>query len=107
VLTSSYFRHHFLLAIRCKKLHGIVFQKTKQNKTRQSFQTTDFTSKQCSSRTSTSTKLNAKAYDFNFLMQPHQQEMIARTSTIKNDTISLQDSYQITDGLSHVEEKEF
>ncbi|CAF0748702.1 unnamed protein product [Adineta steineri] len=25
VLSSSYFRHHFLLAIRCKKLHSILF----------------------------------------------------------------------------------
>ncbi len=106
VLTSSYFRHHFLLAIRCKKLHGIVFQKTKENKTRQSCQTTDFTSKQWSSHTSASSKLMAKACDFNFLMQPHQQEMTARTSTIINDTIPLQDSYQISDGLSHVGEKE-
>jgi hypothetical protein len=29
VLSSSYFRHHFLIAIRCKRLHDIVFNTTK------------------------------------------------------------------------------
>ena len=27
VLSSSYFRHHFLLAIRCKKLHNLLFKR--------------------------------------------------------------------------------
>jgi hypothetical protein len=55
VLTSSYFRHHFLLAIRCKKLHDIVF-KTTQQQTRQSDQATDFVSRYRMSRLSSSAK---------------------------------------------------
>lgn len=43
VLTSSYFRHHFLLAIRCKKLHNIVFKGTRR--TRSSCPTADLLSK--------------------------------------------------------------
>jgi hypothetical protein len=102
VLTSSYFRHHFLLAIRCKKLHGLFFKNPKEKKTYQSFQTTDFISKQPPSHISASSKLMTKTYDFNFLIQPHQQEMTTYISTIINDTIPLQENHQISDELSHV-----
>ncbi len=64
VLTSSYFRHHFLLAIRCKKLHGIIFKST-QFGGRQSDQTTEFVSKYRTSRLSSIPKINVKHGDFN------------------------------------------
>ncbi len=63
VLTSSYFRHHFLLAIRCKKLHDILFKPTQTPG--QSCQITDFTSKCRTSRLSSTPKLLIKNADFN------------------------------------------
>ncbi|CAF0852864.1 unnamed protein product [Adineta steineri] len=103
VLTSSYFRHHFLLAIRCKKLHGFFYQKNKGNKAQQSFQTTDYISKHRTSHLSGSSKILTKTYDFNFLIQPHQSEMTTFVSTAINDTItSHENNHQISEGLSHV-----
>jgi hypothetical protein len=92
VLTSSYFRHHFFLAIRCKKFYELFFQRKKQRK--QSFQTTDLTLKHRSSPISTSTKIIPKPYDFNFLFQPHyQQEITTHVSTVVNDPTSVGLSY--------------
>jgi len=98
VLTSSYFRHHFFLAIRCKKFYEIFFQRRKKQQRKQSFQTTDFTLKHRSSPISTSTKIIPKTYDFNFLVQPHHQQqqqqqqsqdITTHISTVVNDPISV------------------
>jgi hypothetical protein len=93
VLTSSYFRHHFILAIRCKKFYQIIFHQNRLERriTLPSFQTTDLTSKQRSSRLSTMTK----TYDFNFLFQPHYQ---LQELTVINDPISIHENGQ----TSHV-----
>lgn len=83
VLTSSYFRHHFLLAIRCKKFHGLFFHKKMHRKSKQtSFQTTDFVTKHRSSHFSTSSKAVMKTYDFNFLYQMQE------TTTLINDPLT-------------------
>jgi hypothetical protein len=103
VLTSSYFRHHFLLAIRCKKLHGIFFKTKQRKKTHQSFQTTDFVSKHRPSRVSISSKLLTKTYDFNFLYQPHQQQdLTGNVSAIINDPIPLCENHRASVVSSHV-----
>ncbi|UJR30272.1 hypothetical protein I4U23_017810 [Adineta vaga] len=102
VLTSSYFRHHFLLAIRCKKLHGIFFQKRQGKSSHRSFQTTDYLSKHRSSHLSASSKIMMKTYDFNFLIQPHQSEMLTHVSTVVNDTNVTLDNHQTSNELSHV-----
>ncbi|CAF1045834.1 unnamed protein product [Adineta ricciae] len=102
VLTSSYFRHHFLLAIRCKKLHAILFRKPIGKKSHQSFPTTDYFSKHRSSHMSGSSKLMSKTYEFNFLLQPHQSEMLAHMSTMINDSNFIHENRQTSDGLSHV-----
>lgn len=69
VLTSSYFRHHFLLAIRCKKLHGILFR-SPQSTIRRSEQTTEFLSKHRPSRISSPTRASLKNGDWN---SPYEQ----------------------------------
>ncbi len=96
VLTSSYFRHHFILAIRCKKFYGIFFQTKKKRERKdaqQSFQTTDFTSKYRPSHISPSLKTITRTYDFNFLYQPYyqhqQQEITSHGSTVINDQTSV------------------
>jgi len=98
VLTSSYFRHHFFLAIRCKKFYGFFLQTRKpRNIIQQSFQTIDYTSKHRSSHMSTSSKTMTKTYEFDFLYQPHypqQQERTTLVATIVNEQTSV--------GLSHV-----
>jgi hypothetical protein len=91
VLTSSYFRHHFFLAIRCKKVYQTVFHQKERRKTQPSFQTTDSTSKHRSSRLSAITK----TYDFNFLFQPHYQ---LQEVTAMNDPLSNHENGQ----TSHV-----
>ena len=101
VLTSSYFRHHFFLAIRCKKFYK-PFSPTNNNerrKTQASFQTTDLTSKHCSSRFSTVSKTLTKTCDFNFLYQPHYP---LEESAVFNDLISIREHAQTSVGLSHV-----
>jgi hypothetical protein len=83
VLTSSYFRHHFLLAIRCKKLHNILF-KTAQT-TRQSYQTTDFISKYRTSCVSTTPKTIAKNGDCNsFFSQQNDYQQPQEIVHIQN-----------------------
>ncbi|CAF2043764.1 unnamed protein product [Rotaria magnacalcarata] len=64
VLTSSYFRHYFLLAIRCNKLNNALFTTT-QNK-RQSDQTSNFTAKY-GNRLSSTSKVTVKNGDSNLL----------------------------------------
>jgi hypothetical protein len=102
VLTSSYFRHHFLLAIRCKTLHGMFFKTKQRKKTHQSFQTTDFISKQRPSRVSASSKLFTKACDFNFLYQPHQQDLPTHVTTTINEPIPLCENHRASVVSSHV-----
>ena len=74
VLTSSYFRHHFLLAIRCKKLHGILFR-SNDSTLRRSDQTAEFLSKHRPSRASSATKFSLKNSDWNssFEQRPHSE----------------------------------
>jgi uncharacterized protein YeeX (DUF496 family) len=74
VLSSSYFRHHFLLAIRCKKLHDILFKPTQ--KTRPSYETTEFISKYRTSRLSSTAKIIIKNGDFDlsYTRQNNSQE---------------------------------
>jgi hypothetical protein len=98
VLTSSYFRHHFLLAIRCKTLHGMFFKPSKKS-SRESYQTTDFTSKHRSSHTSPSTKLLVKTHDFNLVYQTHDQQDI---NIHVNDSIPICTNHQSSVQLSHV-----
>lgn len=80
VLTSSYFRHHFLLAIRCKKLHGMLFQAPIGRKTRQGSQMTDFISKhRASHATVNASKLLARHSEKNSFYPQHGQD---RTNSI-------------------------
>jgi hypothetical protein len=85
VLTSSYFRHHFLLAIHCKKLHDILF-KTRRN-SRQSCDTADFISKYRMSRLSSISKLVVKDEDFN--LHYTQQENFQQPQEIKQSNNSI------------------
>lgn len=58
VLTSSYFRHHFLLAIRCKRLHDTLFKPTQNS--HPSCQATDCVSTKHNHHISTTTKNRVK-----------------------------------------------
>lgn len=96
VLTSSYFRHHFLLAIRCKKLHGILFQTAQGVKNDQTCQATNFISTCRPSRTSFSTKIINKTYDFKFSYEPNdpQEDTTTHLSGPINDTMPLRENHQ-------------
>ncbi|CAF1300985.1 unnamed protein product [Rotaria sp. Silwood1] len=94
VLTSSYFRHHFLLAIRCKKLHNIFFQR-KQN-SRQSYQTTDFATKCRANRLSSTSRIATKNCDSNLTCaQPktfQQSQEIMYINNSINEIMPLRES---------------
>ena len=103
VLTSSYFRHHFVLAIRCKKFYKLFYRTNKdRRKTQASVQTTDFNSKSRSSRLSAMSKTLTKTYDWNFLYQPHCQP---GDSNGFNDLISIREHERTDVGLSLVWKK--
>jgi hypothetical protein len=98
VLTSSYFRHHFLLAIRCKKLHGILFKTTQLN-TRQSDQTTEFVTKYPTGRLSSPSKLIIKHDDLNSCyaqqINSEQPKELSRISDGTNEIIPLRSSQTV------------
>lgn len=75
VLTSSYFRHHFLLAIRCKKLHDIVFKPTLN--TRRSNPTTDYMTKCHANRLSSTVKIATRVDESNifYLQRKSTQQL--------------------------------
>ena len=96
VLTSSYFRHHFFLAIRCKKFYKLFFHTEKQRrKTQGSLQTTDLTSRHRSSHFSVASRMMTKPNDFNCLFQ-------SQDTTIINEPMSTRENGQTTVGSSHV-----
>ncbi|CAF3397884.1 unnamed protein product [Rotaria socialis] len=74
VLTSSYFRHHFLLAIGCNKLNNAFFTTTQNN--RQRDPTSDFTAKY-GNRLSSASKSTVKCGNSNSL---HVKKKIVRSS---------------------------
>ncbi|CAF2633699.1 unnamed protein product [Rotaria sp. Silwood2] len=102
VLTSSYFRHHFLLAIRCKKLHSIIFKPINGKTNPQTYQTTDFMLTYRPSHASTSSKIMTKTYDFNFSYEPcqQQQEITTHVSTTVNESIPLRENYPTSAPIS-------
>ncbi|CAF3388019.1 unnamed protein product [Rotaria socialis] len=109
VLTSSYFRHHFFLAIRCKKFSGTFFKTTKGRKHQQIYQTTDIMLTYRPSHTSVSSKINSKTFDFNFLYEPYpqqqqqqQQETTIHVSTSISESITSPENQQTPTVLSHI-----
>lgn len=98
VLTSSYFRHHFLLAIRCKRLHGLFFKPTNGKISEHSYQMTDFMLTYRPSHQSTSLRLNSKTSDGKILNEPsqqrQQQEVTAHLLTTVNESVLLNDNQQ-------------
>ena len=88
VLTSSYFRHHFLLAVRCRRLHEIFFRKSK-TKSRRSLQTTDVASKNPSNHKSGSLKFVDRTYDLDLLCETNhgQQEPISHAMGTVDETV--------------------
>jgi len=99
VLSSSYFRHHFLLAIRCKKLHNLLF------KTRTSYQT-DFISKYRTNRLSSDTKLFMnKNGEFNlFYGQQSKFELSQDASRLSNGNNEIIPLHQCPNGLTTLSE---
>jgi len=98
VLTSSYFRHHFLLAIRCKKLHHILF-KTARNGP-QSCQTTEFMSKYRPSQLPSTPKLVIKNGDFN--LHYTQQENFQQRQEIKQSNNSINELIPLCQSQTHL-----
>jgi hypothetical protein len=84
VLSSSYFRHHFLLAIHCKKLHNILF-KTAQ-KSRQSHEKPSFMTNYRTDPMSTTSRTVAKSGEFSaiYSQQKNSQIVNHEVETVKN-----------------------
>ena len=98
------FRHHFFLAIRCKKFNGIFFRTNNGKKHPQTYQTTDFMLTYRPSRTSLSSKINSKTFDFNSLYEPYpqQQETTIHVSTSINESIALRENQQTSTVLPNI-----
>jgi uncharacterized protein YeeX (DUF496 family) len=91
VLSSSYFRHHFLLAIRCKKLHDVLFQ-TAQT-ARQSGQTADFMSKYGVNHLSSTSKIVINNNDVNlFDIKQNNFQQSQELKLLNHDIIPLGES---------------
>ena len=79
VLTSSYFRHHFLLAIRCAKVYSILFKAA--HKTERINESTDYMSKYRTRRLSSTPTIGPKPFDLTLVYTRQSKPELATPDT--------------------------
>ncbi|CAF1303901.1 unnamed protein product [Adineta ricciae] len=78
VLSSSYFRHHFLLAIRCKKLHDLLFS----GSIKEDRLSVDIITKQRTSRLFSTPKIATKQNEYDVTSSPGTQNHLNGTNEL-------------------------